>query len=229
MSRFLRLSSSVSFRAQLLRSPCTTAFIRNALSRAATSSSGPTRKQISVINDDGSVSWSDLSARERVSRATQQTFNFAIVIIGVVMTGGAFTFLYLDVLSPNSKTRQFDKAVDRVKDDARCTALLGDRKKIRAFGEDTWNKWARNRPIATTIEKDQLGREHLKMHFHVEGPLNSGVVVLHMVKPQDQTEFQYRTLALDVKGHSRIYLENNKENSAGGNKSPLKILGVQWR
>jgi hypothetical protein len=62
--------------------------------------------------------------------------------------GGVFTFLYLDVLSPNSKTRQFDKAVDRVKDDARCTALLGDRKKIRAFGEDTWNKWARNRPIA---------------------------------------------------------------------------------
>lgn len=95
-----------------------------------------------------------------------------------------FTFLYLDVFSPNSKTRLFNKAVERIKEDPRCTALLGDSKQIKAYGESTWNKWARNRPIAcvsidrwdwivgltlnrTTEEKDRSGREHLKMRFHV--------------------------------------------------------------
>jgi mitochondrial import inner membrane translocase subunit TIM21 len=48
--------------------------------------SGPTRKQISVMTDDGRYSWDELSGREKVARATQQSFNFLIVVIGVVMT-----------------------------------------------------------------------------------------------------------------------------------------------
>lgn len=75
--------------------------------------------------------------------------------------------------------------------------------------------------IRTTIERDQTGREHLRMNFHVcnavispchhmqgidrsieqvEGPLNSGVVFVHMIKPADKYEWEYRLLALDVKG-----------------------------
>jgi import inner membrane translocase subunit TIM21 len=52
------------------------------------SSSGPRRKQISVISDDGRLRWSELSGKEKVARATQQSFNFMIVVIGVVMTVG---------------------------------------------------------------------------------------------------------------------------------------------
>lgn len=66
-----------------------------------------------------------------------------------------------------------------------------------------------------------------------------------MVRPQDQNEYQYRILALDVKGdiscpffslsselilpdHPRIYLENVSDSALGG-KKPLKIFGIQWR
>ena len=38
--------------------------------------------------------------------------------------------------------------MERIKDDARCTDLLGDRREIKAYGENTWSRWARNRPIA---------------------------------------------------------------------------------
>lgn len=48
--------------------------------------SGPTRKQISVMSDDGRYKWAELSGKEKVARATQQSFNFVIVIVGVVMT-----------------------------------------------------------------------------------------------------------------------------------------------
>jgi mitochondrial import inner membrane translocase subunit TIM21 len=44
------------------------------------------RRQVTVTNDDGRVQWSDLSAREKAARTTQQTFNFGIVIVGAVMT-----------------------------------------------------------------------------------------------------------------------------------------------
>ncbi|KAJ5474469.1 hypothetical protein N7475_004035 [Penicillium sp. IBT 31633x] len=185
------------------------------------------KKSVTVFSDDGRVRWGDLSGGEKVARATQQSFNFVIVLAGVVLTGGVFTLFYLEVLSPNSRTRQFDVAVDRIKDSPECIKLLGDRREIKAYGEKTGSKWAHNRPIASTTEKDRLGREHLRMHFHVEGPLNSGVVVVHMIKPLDKSNFEYQLLALDVKGHSRVVLEQASEKPSVA--SALKLFGIQWR
>jgi mitochondrial import inner membrane translocase subunit TIM21 len=56
--------------------------------------------------------------------------------------------MYTEVFSPDSKVTHFNRAVDRVKNDLRCTELLGSGKKIAAYGEPTWNKWAKARPIA---------------------------------------------------------------------------------
>lgn len=83
--------------------------------------------------------------------------------------GGIGYLLFTDVFSPESKTAYFNRAVDRIRADPRCVALLspGDPKKIAAHGEETHNKWRRARPIAATVEKDSRGVEHLKMHFHV--------------------------------------------------------------
>ncbi|KAJ5666148.1 uncharacterized protein N7477_008596 [Penicillium maclennaniae] len=187
----------------------------------------PKRRSVTVLSDDGRYAWGDLSGREKVARATQQSFNFVIVIAGVVLTGGVFTLLYQEVFSPNSGTWQFEKAVERIKEDPRCTKLLGDRREIKAYGENTNSRWARSRPIATTHEKDRLGREHLRMNFHVEGPLNSGVVHVHMIKHLDKNELEYQLLALDVKGHSRIILEKASERPSVA--SSLKLFGIQWR
>ncbi|OQE32015.1 hypothetical protein PENSTE_c001G08292 [Penicillium steckii] len=187
----------------------------------------PRRRNVTVLNDDGRYEWGELSGKEKVSRATQQSVNFMVVIAGAVLTGGVFYLFWTEIVSPNSRTWQFEKAVDRIKEDSRCTKLLGDRREIRAFGENTTSRWQRNRPIATTEEKDRLGREHLRMSFHVEGPLNSGVVIVHMIKPLDKTEWEYQLLALDVKGHSRIILEKASERPSVA--SSLKLFGIQWR
>ncbi|KAH0544269.1 hypothetical protein FGG08_001532 [Glutinoglossum americanum] len=195
-------------------------------------SRGSTRKQITVASDDGRVRWGELSAREKAARTTQQTFNFMTVLVGLVMTGGVITFLYLEVFSPEGKTNQFNRAVDRVKKDPRCTELLGSSKKIKAYGEPTWNKWARSRPIASKVTTDRTGTDHLLMHFNVEGPLNTGVVNLHMTKSPSQSEFDYKYLFLDVKGYPRLFLENtdvqtdsSDKQGKGGKK---KFLGIQW-
>lgn len=62
--------------------------------------------------------------------------------------GGVGYFLWHDVFSPDSKISQFNRAVDKIKDDPRCLELLGDPKKIQAHGEETYNKWRRARPVA---------------------------------------------------------------------------------
>ena len=133
-------------------------------SEGASRQGAPTRKQVTVVSDDGRVQWQDLSRREKVARTTQQTFNFGLVLSGFILTvcvltnsinaftkprqGGVIYFLYSEVFAADSKTRHFNRAVDRVRGDVRALELLGSGQKIRAFGEPTSNKWARARPIA---------------------------------------------------------------------------------
>lgn len=83
------------------------------------------------------------------------------------LQGGVAYVMYTEVFSPESKTAWFNRAFDQVRGDKRCTALLGESKKITAYGEASWNKWRRARPIASTVKKDQYGAEHLIMHFNV--------------------------------------------------------------
>ncbi|KAF1987442.1 TIM21-domain-containing protein [Aulographum hederae CBS 113979] len=201
--------------------------ISNAHRNFSTQKPVSSRKAVTVINDDGRVGWKDLSAGEKAARTTQQSFNLLLVLAGVVMTGGVATLLYLEVFSTDSKTSHFNRAVGRVRSDDQCQQVLGDGKKIRAFGEASWNKWTRNRPIASRTEKDKIGNEHLYLHFNVEGPLNSGVVNLHMVRRPSEHEYEYRYLSLDVKNHQRIYLEN-ADAEKGDKRATGKLFGVRW-
>ena len=66
------------------------------------------------------------------------------------------------------------------------------------------------------------------MHFNVEGSAKSGVAHVHLVKSPGFPEWQYRTLAIDVKGHPRLYLENSS-TSEQKKKPSFKMLGIQWR
>ncbi|KAI1298907.1 import inner membrane translocase subunit tim-21, mitochondrial [Xylaria venustula] len=185
------------------------------------------RRAVTPFNDDGFVPWSELSTAEKASRATQQSFNFGIVVVGLVMTGGVGYFLYQDVFSPDSKTAYFNRAVDRIKKDPACLAVLGEANKITAHGEETANKWRRARPIASTLKTDAQGNDHLVMQFYIEGPLNNGVVNVHLVKRANHSEFEYKYLFVDVRGHQRIYLENADTKSSADSKK-FKLFGINW-
>ena len=137
-------------------------------------------------------------------------------------------FLYQEVFASDSKAVQFNHAVDRIRADTKAIEMLGPRKTIKAYGEPTNNKWARARPIASSLQTDSTGIEHFRMHFNVEGSERKGVVSLHMVRGPGHPNFEYRFLALDVQGFARYYLENATESKK---KNPVgfKMLGVQWR
>lgn len=63
----------------------------------------------------------------------------------------------------------------------------------------------------------------------VEGPLNTGVVSLHMIKRPSDGEFAYKYLMLDVPGHPRLYLENADANPESPAHSKTKLFGIAWR
>jgi len=85
---------------------------------------------------------------------------------------------------------------------------------------------ARNRFLASTSETDKWGTEHFKFKFYVEGPKGQGVVHVHLTKRPSQNDYEYHMLAVDVKGHQRVYLENADERK--GSKAAPKIFGARW-
>ncbi|KAL2176825.1 TIM21-domain-containing protein [Thermothelomyces heterothallicus CBS 202.75] len=187
------------------------------------------RRAVTPFNDDGRVPWTQLSAPEKTARAAQQTFNFGMVVVGLVLTGGVGYVLYSEVFSPDSKTAYFNRAVDRIRTDPRCLELLGDGKKIMAFGEETYNKWRRARPIASTVTKDAQGNEHMMIQFNVQGPKGAGRVSIHLVKRAGQSEYEYKYFFLDVQGHQRIYLENaDALRAKSGESKGFRLFGVKW-
>lgn len=185
-----------------------------------------------MVNDTGRVPWQNLTFGEKAARTTQQTFNFGLILLGIVATGGVATVLWLEVFSTDSKTAIFNRAADRVRKDSKCLELLAgeglhSKKDIKAYGEPSWSRWARNRTIASRLEKDRAGVEHLHMHFYVEGPQAKGTVNLHMVRKQGEKDFEYQMLALDVPGKQRHYLEHADAKSLDQRKQG-KMFGVRW-
>lgn len=49
-------------------------------------SSTSKRRGVTVLSDDGRYQWGELTGREKVARATQQSVNFVVVLVGAVLT-----------------------------------------------------------------------------------------------------------------------------------------------
>lgn len=139
---------------------------------------------------------------------------------------GVGYFLFADVFSPDSKTSHFNRATTAIRAHPECQRLLGPGSEIAAHGEASWSRLARNRYLSSSTETDKWGTEHLRFRFYVEGPKGQGVAHVHLTKRPSQSEYEYHTLAVDVKGHQRIYLENADERK--GSKVAPKIFGARW-
>jgi import inner membrane translocase subunit TIM21 len=223
MSAAISLSSKTALSARCV-TLASSGLMAPAMRRYAT---GPSRRSVTVANDNGSVAWSDLSGREKAARTTQQTFNFGMVIVGVVMTGGVGYFLYDAVFSTDSKVSHFNRAVDELKESPRVRELIGPANKIKAYGDPTGNRWTRNRTINSTVTKDRSGRDNMLMHFYLEGPSGKGRVNVHMVRKEGEPHFEYKVLKLDVPGHASVYLHNTDAPTKGS--SGFKFLGATWK
>ena len=80
---------------------------------------------------------------------------------------------------------------------------------------------------SSRTETDRIGTVHMHMHFNVSGPLAQGVVNVHMSRKKDEDEFHYHSLALDVPGHERVWLENAEQGRLD-KRNQGKMFGVRW-
>lgn len=114
---------------------------------STTSSSSKSSHSIK-LSSGGSKKWEELSTVEKAVRTSYNASSILSIAGGVVVIGGVSYFLYEEVFGPASHTVWFNKAVKRIKEDKRCTDILGNASTISAYGEGTTRRNVKNRPIA---------------------------------------------------------------------------------
>lgn len=50
---------------------------------------------------------------------------------------------------------------------------------------------------------------------------------MHLIKRRGESDYEYKHLFLDAKGHERIYLERSDAGNSVGKKA-LSMFGVKW-
>lgn len=169
----------------------------------------------------------------RIKHSLSFSFYSLIVVGGLGLTGLVVYYFVSDILLPTSDVQVFNRAFHIIQKDEETQKRLGG-SKIKAYGEKTDNKWARNRPIASRRGFDFAGREYLLMQFHVAGDLEEGLVRLEMAKSDEPNragaaQFDFRYLVLEVPGYQRHYLIDNTPKTPKRNFSTNKgFLGVKW-
>ncbi|KXL43373.1 hypothetical protein M433DRAFT_56256, partial [Acidomyces richmondensis BFW] len=167
--------------------------------------------------------WSTLTFRQKASRAATNTFHTGLLLLAITLTCTVAGVLYLEVLSPNSQTALFNRAADRVRSHPDCIRLLGPSREIRAFGEPSWSRWARNRRVASWDEPGG-GKG---MRFYVEGPKGRGTVRVSVVSARDGGGgWEWKILVLEGEGGEKVWLEGGPKEEL--KKGVGKMFGVKW-
>lgn len=60
----------------------------------------------------------------------------------------------------------------------------------------------------------------------VDGPKENGMAQLHMIKRRGESDYEYKYLFVDAKGHERVYLENAETGRKG--KKEINFFGIKW-
>lgn len=188
----------------------------------ATSRSVGLRQSQAAPSQPGSATFGASLGRFVASARRAATFTFysALVIGALGFTGVATYYFAQELLLPSSDVQVFQRAFHLIEQDAKSRELLGE--KLKAHGEQTNNRWAHNRPIASRRSVDHYGREHVVMQFHVDGEKNTALARLELIDNAGKRDFRY--LVLEIPGHGRHYLINETPSKPKGRG----FFGIQW-
>lgn len=90
--------------------------------------------------------WSELNVKGKVKRSTVNTSNFGVIVFGLGIFSAIAYLLSEELLFPDSSTKAFSQALDKISQHEECITALGT--SIKGYGEASSNRMARNRRVA---------------------------------------------------------------------------------
>ncbi|CAL1696398.1 unnamed protein product [Somion occarium] len=113
--------------------------------------------------------WSQLNTTEKVVRTTARTTNLVVILFGAGLSAVLFYALTSEMFSKNSPTVLYGQACDIIKASPRVTQFLQGPFTFHNNPPTGVRPRHRNHHTFSQIFVDQTGREHMRLHFFVQG------------------------------------------------------------
>jgi len=148
----------------------------------------------------------DVTVGEKVKQAGKDATYTGIVLLGIGITGIMCYAIGHELLSGQSPSGIYSRALKLCIKDTQVEAALGP--PIKAYGETT--RRGRRRHVSHT-EYEREGVKHMRMKFYVEGTAKKGTAHLEVVK-NDRGKYDFRYLFVDIDDYPRrtIVVEDNR-------------------
>ncbi|KAI0932566.1 hypothetical protein AcW1_000347 [Taiwanofungus camphoratus] len=119
--------------------------------------------------------WSELSTAGKVVRTTARTSNFVVILVGAGLSAVLIYALTSELFSKNSPTVLYGQACEKITSSARLAKFLQDPLVFHNNPPSPVRPRHRNHQVSSQLVVDASGREHMLLHFYVEGrPPGSG-------------------------------------------------------
>ncbi|CAD5226866.1 unnamed protein product [Bursaphelenchus xylophilus] len=141
---------------------------------------------------------------QKVKKGAENTFLYVTVLASVATLGGISYLLFEYFFAPNSPQRIYSKALELIRSDPQCQALIGS--SITGFGEQS----RRSRRHIASLAYNKGDEKRVRVTFHVKGDRGAGRAQVEMVQKPGES-WGYRYLLIQMADHSEsIVLIDNR-------------------
>ncbi|XP_015892131.3 probable mitochondrial import inner membrane translocase subunit TIM21 [Ziziphus jujuba] len=159
------------------------------------------KKEVSTVEDPFDAPTYNIPEKP-VTFAEGASYSLIILLgLGIAVAAGYAVFKEL-IFEPK-EYKIFGKALKRIQDDAEVRVRIGH--PITGYGQETRNRAARQR-IPNRVWTDEEGVEHVEVNFHIRGPHGAGKVFSEMYKDQEDRQWKYTYLIVQITSPSPTQL-----------------------
>ncbi|KZT06345.1 uncharacterized protein LAESUDRAFT_726178 [Laetiporus sulphureus 93-53] len=113
--------------------------------------------------------WSELTTAGKVARTTARTSNLAVILLGAGLSAVLIYALTSELFSKNSATVLYGQACEKIKGSSKLAQYLQAPLIFHNNPPTALRPRHRNHLVSSQIVLDSDGKEHMLLHFYVEG------------------------------------------------------------
>lgn len=181
-----------------------TSFVRTFASTASEQErrkSSEARKEVSKVEDPFDAPTYNIP--EKPVTFTEGASYSVIILAGLGIAGLAGYGVFKELIFEPKEYKIFGKALERIQNDGQVRVRIGS--PITGYGQESRNRAARQR-IPSKTWTDEDGVEHVVVNFYIRGPHGAGKVYSEMFKDNEDKQWKFTYLIVDVTSPSPAQL-----------------------
>ncbi|KAJ0052600.1 hypothetical protein Pint_00133 [Pistacia integerrima] len=189
------------------RTHCSARSFASKASKQSSETSSEPKKDISTVEDPFDAPTYNIP--EKPVTFTEGASYSIIILAGLGVAAAAAYGVFKELIFEPKEYKIFNKALKRIQDDGQVCQIHRVRVRIGSpitgYGQESRNRAARQR-IPNRVYTDEFGIEHVEVNFYIRGPHGAGKVFAEMFKDQEDKQWKFTYLIVEIISPSKAQL-----------------------